>query len=395
MGQKNNMIILWVSAFLDLLLNLSTILVVFLLMYPSLPGFGKVQMAGAICFVALTSFFYFFASTYNLKRFEKLRVKLLKTTIAQAISYVIAILFITASASFNVPYYVFASVCYGASLVLILIKRIITTTLVHMFRTRRSSDREILIVGASDGAKAYAEQLNKNLHFGYNIIGCVCDEEESNIKRLGSIADLDAVIKEYNPFEVVIALDNANKDTMQSILEICDLNGVRALIVPITYMYFKSKCQVDMIGELPIINTRSIPLDNVAYAALKRLMDIVISGLGLIVCGPIMLICAVMIKAEDGGSVFFRQLRATKGGELFNVYKHGYTTSLQGGAVYGYSVHKVVVNGKIVAKPIVTINNGSKITIVGYNSGNDRYCVIINTVDKACWVNADYVCIVN
>ncbi len=53
----------------------------------------------------------------------------------------------------------------------------------------------------------------------------------------------------------------------------------------------------------------------------KRLMDIVISGLGLVVCGPIMLVCAILIKAEDGGSVFFRQLRATKGGELFNVYK--------------------------------------------------------------------------
>lgn len=53
----------------------------------------------------------------------------------------------------------------------------------------------------------------------------------------------------------------------------------------------------------------------------KRLMDIVISGLGLVVCGPFMLICAVLIKAEDGGSIIFRQLRATKGGELFNVYK--------------------------------------------------------------------------
>lgn len=54
---------------------------------------------------------------------------------------------------------------------------------------------------------------------------------------------------------------------------------------------------------------------------IKRLMDIVISGVGLVVCGPLMLICAAMIKAEDGGHVFFRQLRATKGGKLFNVYK--------------------------------------------------------------------------
>ena len=45
------------------------------------------------------------------------------------------------------------------------------------------------------------------------------------------------------------------------------------------------------------------------------------SGIGIIVCGPLMLVCAALIKAEDGGSIFFRQLRATKGGELFNVYK--------------------------------------------------------------------------
>ena len=53
----------------------------------------------------------------------------------------------------------------------------------------------------------------------------------------------------------------------------------------------------------------------------KRAMDIIMSGIGLIVCGPLMLVCAALIKAEDGGSIFFRQLRATKGGELFNVYK--------------------------------------------------------------------------
>lgn len=54
---------------------------------------------------------------------------------------------------------------------------------------------------------------------------------------------------------------------------------------------------------------------------IKRLMDLLISVVGLIVTGPIMLVCAVLIKMEDGGHVFFRQLRATKGGKLFKVYK--------------------------------------------------------------------------
>lgn len=53
----------------------------------------------------------------------------------------------------------------------------------------------------------------------------------------------------------------------------------------------------------------------------KRAMDIVISLIGIILSGPIMLIAAILIKAEDGGKIFFRQKRATKGGKLFDVYK--------------------------------------------------------------------------
>ena len=53
----------------------------------------------------------------------------------------------------------------------------------------------------------------------------------------------------------------------------------------------------------------------------KRAMDIVISLVGIILTGPIMIATAILIKAEDGGSIFFRQKRATKGGKLFDVYK--------------------------------------------------------------------------
>lgn len=53
----------------------------------------------------------------------------------------------------------------------------------------------------------------------------------------------------------------------------------------------------------------------------KRFMDILISLVALIVFGPLMLVCALLIKLEDGGHVFFRQARATKGEKLFMVYK--------------------------------------------------------------------------
>ena len=53
----------------------------------------------------------------------------------------------------------------------------------------------------------------------------------------------------------------------------------------------------------------------------KRLMDLFISLVGLVIASPIMLACAIAIKAEDGGHVFYKQKRLTKYGRVFEVYK--------------------------------------------------------------------------
>lgn len=53
----------------------------------------------------------------------------------------------------------------------------------------------------------------------------------------------------------------------------------------------------------------------------KRALDIVISLLMLILTSPIMLIAALAIKLEDGGTVFFKQARVGQGGNVFNILK--------------------------------------------------------------------------
>ena len=54
---------------------------------------------------------------------------------------------------------------------------------------------------------------------------------------------------------------------------------------------------------------------------IKRIMDLVIAGFGLIITSPIFLITALCIKLEDGGPVFYKQERATYSGKIFNVIK--------------------------------------------------------------------------
>ena len=57
------------------------------------------------------------------------------------------------------------------------------------------------------------------------------------------------------------------------------------------------------------------------YLFFKRVMDIVLSAVALIIASPVMLIVAVIIKATDGGTVFYRQCRLTRNGKEFNVLK--------------------------------------------------------------------------
>ena len=65
-----------------------------------------------------------------------------------------------------------------------------------------------------------------------------------------------------------------------------------------------------------------VPNENKVYLFLKRLIDIVGSGLGILILIPVFLIIGILIKLEDPkGSVFFSQKRNGLNGKEFNMYK--------------------------------------------------------------------------
>jgi exopolysaccharide biosynthesis polyprenyl glycosylphosphotransferase len=61
--------------------------------------------------------------------------------------------------------------------------------------------------------------------------------------------------------------------------------------------------------------------DLVEGSAMKRMLDIVLAGLGLLALLPLLLIVALLIKLDSPGGVFFRQKREGLDGKLFSVYK--------------------------------------------------------------------------
>jgi lipopolysaccharide/colanic/teichoic acid biosynthesis glycosyltransferase len=71
---------------------------------------------------------------------------------------------------------------------------------------------------------------------------------------------------------------------------------------------------------LPIY-VHSAVMPSAAYITAKRCVDIVVSALLLVVCVPIFLLLALLIKVTDGGSIFFRQKRVGQHGAHFDFYK--------------------------------------------------------------------------
>ena len=64
-----------------------------------------------------------------------------------------------------------------------------------------------------------------------------------------------------------------------------------------------------------------MPQPKPVYEFFKRFFDIVLSAFALVVLSPVFLVVAILVKAEDGGNVFFSQTRLTKGGKRFEMYK--------------------------------------------------------------------------
>lgn len=77
-----------------------------------------------------------------------------------------------------------------------------------------------------------------------------------------------------------------------------------------------------MVGQsIQSIQTIETPQSSVMSDAFIRLRDILISVFSLVVFSPVMLVLAILIKLEDGGTVLFRQERIGRGGKPFKILK--------------------------------------------------------------------------
>jgi Undecaprenyl-phosphate glucose phosphotransferase len=221
-------------------------------------------------------------------------------------------------------------------LVWILLTAVISTALItfkcHLiknilaaFRRRQYNLRRIIIVGDNTAAaEEYIKQVTENnSDYGAMVLGYVGDKinESVGIEKLGAFNQLSDILDKYKPTDVVFAIDSYDKRRLIKLVNMCDDRCIKVYFLPVIYGFFKNPRQIEQVGNIPLINVHSTPLDNRANAAMKRLVDIIGASILILLTSPLMIFAAIGVKITSPGPILFKQIRVGKMGKRFKMLK--------------------------------------------------------------------------
>ncbi len=219
-------------------------------------------------------------------------------------------------------YLLWLAISLAISLFVMIAKKIVMISFLHNLRSKKHNLKHVLLITDSqDMADAYMEEILDNPQFGYSVIGYVGNLNVIGLPHLGTTGDLDRILKEYRPDEVVLAFDTVRKKVITKYIAVCNNNCAKILVVPAICGYFRSPRQITELGNIPLIDIRRTPLDNSMNRFLKRTLDIIASLILIILTSPVMLFTAIGVRLSSPGPIFFRQVRVGKNNKEFTMYK--------------------------------------------------------------------------
>lgn len=203
---------------------------------------------------------------------------------------------------------------------------IITTRTNYRIRRRLMGFNTLLIGCGKEALDIYhlLEKSRKSL--GYRFQGFICmdpDEQPtlpSQIKRLGTLADIDRLVKELTVEDIIVAIEPGQFHRLGEVIEVCDRVPVNIKIVPNSYDYVVGSVKISHILGAPLIEVFPEIMRPWEWV-IKRMIDLSVGIAALILFLPLGLIIALLIVIESPGPVFYLQERVGKGGKPFQIYK--------------------------------------------------------------------------
>ncbi len=280
-------------------------------------GLMKAGLIAGVCQLCL-----YFADLYDLRVVADRRdliVRVLQSL--SATSILLAVL-----------YFWFPALIIGRGVFLVaaflVISCVVGWRLLFEWMARKVGNTEkLLLIGTTPAAVALARELHeRRIELGVQIVGFV-DADPSRVGQpllnpgiIGTIDDIPAIVRNQRVDRVVVSLADARgRLPMDKLLEM-KLGGVSFDHLASVYESYTGKIAIENLRPSWLIFSAGFR-KNATLVAVKRVMDIGVAAVGLLLAAPILAVVAGVMKLTSPGPIFYSQQRVGQNGRTFTIRK--------------------------------------------------------------------------
>jgi exopolysaccharide biosynthesis polyprenyl glycosylphosphotransferase len=184
----------------------------------------------------------------------------------------------------------------------------------------------VLIVGTGPGAEMLVRRMSMFPQYGFQVCGVLDDELGrgtlfAGIPVVGGVDELPIQARALAADQVFIAMATQNRGRLVHLIKLCEDQELEFKVIPDLLDIMSTRTEVNSIDGLPIVGVRHSRLTG-GNAVLKRLIDIAISAVALVILAIPLLVFALLLKiTSPSGPVIFKQERIGMGRRPFIVLK--------------------------------------------------------------------------
>ena len=217
----------------------------------------------------------------------------------------------------------FAFWCFAG--LILLFNRVILHWILRTGNLNEHSQIKILIAGTDDRARRVGQLVESYKMWGYHIVGYLSSEEgqepPQDLEVVGSLKDLPSLLQEHVVDEIIfLGSQRGNLEEFEGLVELCQDLGIRIRVATDFLLNITSEVSLEYLENLPMLTFSTVPEDTIGILA-KRVVDVLVALVLLVVFSPFALITGAFIKLTSSGPMFYRQVRCGLYGRKFELFK--------------------------------------------------------------------------
>ncbi|HEX4998684.1 MAG TPA: sugar transferase, partial [Terriglobia bacterium] len=157
--------------------------------------------------------------------------------------------------------------------------------------------------------REFARKVEDNSHWGFISKGVFPPSSARVLLEEGGVDEL-----------VIVATGREDLEEFTEIFRSCEELGVTATLVVNFFPQSISRVDLHRLDQFPLLSFSTTPT-NQAVLLVRRVMDVTVAGIAILVAAPFLLVSAILIKLTSPGPILFKQQRCGLNGRVFTMYK--------------------------------------------------------------------------